>query len=188
MRYKVFYGEFNHFEFRVFFFLDQWPYQGEIALSTLFTDNWREVNTFCELQRVLAPCEMQTASSRIWTRVVVYIFCDGNHSTKSTSGAKSYQSICPPPAWQWSTTHKQQDKRNNRLIRVDNFTTSSILTSFSTFRLSSLRPHEKGFKKQTLCQCQESENYWDEVAQRTVNSFTKQGYMLSFESGISLLR
>ena len=43
------------------------------------------------------------------------------------------------------------------------------LARFSIFRLSSLRPHKKGFKRQTLCQWQGSDNCSDEVTQRTVN-------------------
>ena len=34
---------------------------------------------------------------------------------------------------QWSSTHKHQDKGDNHLIRVDNFTAFSILTRFSAF-------------------------------------------------------
>ena len=75
----------------------------------------------------------------------------------------------PPSAWQWSTTHRHQDKRDNHLIWVDNFTASSILTRFSAFSLLSHQPHEREFKRQTLCQWWGSENCSDEIAQRTVN-------------------
>ena len=75
-----------------------------------------------------------------------------------------------PPAWQCLTTHKHHDKGDNLFVRMDNFTTSSILIIFSAFRLSSLRAHERGFKRQTLCQWRGRENCSDEeVAQRTVN-------------------
>ena len=43
------------------------------------------------------------------------------------------------------------------------------LARFSTFRLSSLRPNDRGLKRQTLCYWQGSENCSDNVVQRTVN-------------------
>ena len=57
---------------------------------------------------------------------------------------------------------------DNHLIKVNNFTASSIIIRFSAFRLPSLRLNEKGFKRQTLCQWRGNENCTEEVAQRTV--------------------
>ena len=39
---------------------------------------------FIPFPRVLVLCEMQSASSTIWTRVAVFISYDGNHYTKGT--------------------------------------------------------------------------------------------------------
>ena len=40
---------------------------------------------FIPFPRVLVLCEMQSVSSRIWTRVAVSISCDNNHYTTGTS-------------------------------------------------------------------------------------------------------
>ena len=40
---------------------------------------------FIPFPRVLVLCEMQSVSSRIWTRVAVSISCDDNHYTTGTS-------------------------------------------------------------------------------------------------------
>ena len=62
-------AEFNRFEFRNFFLLDQLLQQNVRAYYFLpFANSWRESRVF-----TLTPCEMQTASSRIWTRFDVYI-------------------------------------------------------------------------------------------------------------------
>ena len=39
---------------------------------------------FIPFPRVLVLCEMQSVSSRIWTRGAVYISCDDNHYTTGT--------------------------------------------------------------------------------------------------------
>ena len=65
--------------------------------------------------------------------------------------------------------HKHQDKEDNGLIQLENFTASFILTRFSAFRLSTFWPSQRGFKRQTLCQEQGSENFCDEVGQWIVN-------------------
>ena len=63
------------------------------------------------------------------------------------------------------------------------------LARCNAIRLFSFRPHERGFKKQTLCQWRGSKNCSDDVAQRIViQNFTRQGYMLSFEGGTLILR
>ena len=62
------------------------------------------------------------------------------------------------------------------------------ITRCSTLRLSYLWLHERGFKRQTLWQWRRSENCSNKVAQRTVNKFMRQWYMLSFEDGTLLLR
>ena len=60
------------------------------------------------------------------------------------------------------------------------------LVRFKAFKLSSFRPHEKGFKRQTVCQRQRNKNCNDDLAQRTVNRILWS--MRSFEDGTSLLR
>ena len=69
-------------------------------------------------------------------------------------------------AWSHTSTRK---KRDNHFIRENNFTISSILTKFSAFKLSSLRPYGREFKRQTICQWRGTENCCDEVSQRIVN-------------------
>ena len=54
-----------------------WPYHLPIAR--------KRIVGFIPFSRVLALCEMQITSSRIWTRVTVSISNDDNHYTKSTS-------------------------------------------------------------------------------------------------------
>ena len=45
---------------------------------------------FIPFPRVLVLCEMQSVSSRIWTRVAVSIFYDGSHYTTGTSSRWYY--------------------------------------------------------------------------------------------------
>ena len=74
------------------------------------------------------------------------------------------------PFWMPMLDYTQvSGKGENRLIRVNNFTASSILIRLNAFRLSSIQTHKGGFKRQTLCQWRGSKNRSDEVAQRTVN-------------------
>ena len=55
------------------------------SLSTLLFTHSKRVNSLSHsLPRVFALRNMQTASSRIWTRVTVSIFYDDNHYTAST--------------------------------------------------------------------------------------------------------
>ena len=75
-------GTFIHrFEFRVFLFTKaeepSLPYYLSIAGGRLIG--------FIPFPRVLVLCEMQSISSRIWTRVVVSISYDDNHYTTDTS-------------------------------------------------------------------------------------------------------
>ena len=63
------------------------------------------------------------------------------------------------------------------------------ISKINAFRLSSLRPHEIGFKRQTLCQLRGSENCSGEVAQRTVNRILRgKDTYISFEGGTLVLR
>ena len=58
----------------VFFLLDRLPTQGETINQTYYLPKAGErIIDFILLPRILAVCEMQTASSRIWTRVAVSI-------------------------------------------------------------------------------------------------------------------
>ena len=45
---------------------------------------------FIPFPRALVLCEMQSVSSRIWTRVTVSISCDDNHYTTGTSNYNDY--------------------------------------------------------------------------------------------------
>ena len=56
------------------------------------------------------------------------------------------------------------------------------------FRLSSLRPPERGFKRQTLCQWQRSEMVEMKWLKEQSKKFRMQGYMFSFEGGTLLSR
>ena len=85
---SIFKAEFNRFEFRVFCLLDLLPYQGWRTQSALlFTHSWRENNWIHTFPKgiILVPCEMQSVSSRIWTRVAVSNSCDDNYYTTGTS-------------------------------------------------------------------------------------------------------
>ena len=68
------------FEFWVFLLQDWFPYQDQKAQSALlFSHSWKEnsrIHTF-----IKTLCEMQTALSRSWTLVSVFISYDGNHFT-----------------------------------------------------------------------------------------------------------
>ena len=55
---------------------------------------------------VLVLCEMQSFSSRIWTRVAVSISYDDNHYTTGTS--KTYQSIRERNNVTWVRTNLQR--------------------------------------------------------------------------------
>ena len=46
-------------------------------------------------------------------------------------------------AWQCSTTHNNQDKRDKRFIGVNNLTTSSIFARFSDCRITCFRTYKK---------------------------------------------
>ena len=78
--------EFNRFEFRVFFLLDSLPNQGwKTRLPYYLPIAGGRIIGFMPFSRVLVLCEMQSVSSRIWTRVAVSISCDDNHYTTGTS-------------------------------------------------------------------------------------------------------
>ena len=76
-----FYAEFNRFEFRVFLLLEaeepSLPYYLPIAGGRIIG--------FIPFPRILVLCEMQSVSSRIWTRVAVFISYDNIHYTTGTS-------------------------------------------------------------------------------------------------------
>ena len=66
----------------------------------------RRIIRFIPSPRVLALCEMQTASSRIWTLVTVSISYDNNNYTTGpfTYGPQMFHKKCWEPAWlskQW---------------------------------------------------------------------------------------
>ena len=78
--------EFNRFEFRVFLLLDQLPTKAEEpSLSYYLPIAGGRIIGFIPFPRVLVLSEMQSISSRIWTRVVVSISYDDNHYITSPS-------------------------------------------------------------------------------------------------------
>ena len=75
-RHKIsFLAEYSWFQFRVFLLLDRLPYQ---SLRFYFPHNLGE-NELILFSRVLALYEMQTASFRIWIRVVVFLSYDNRY-------------------------------------------------------------------------------------------------------------
>ena len=76
-------AELNRFEFRVFLLLDYLPEEPRLPYY-LLTAGGRIIG-FIPFPRVLVLCEMQSVSSRIWTRVTVSISNDENHYTSVTS-------------------------------------------------------------------------------------------------------
>ena len=80
-----FYAEFNRFEFR----LVASPRAEEPSLLYYLPIAGGRIIGFIPFPKVLVLCEMQSVSSRIWTRVAVYISYDDNHYTTGTSIAFS---------------------------------------------------------------------------------------------------
>ena len=69
----------------VFLLLNLLLHQGwRTQFVLLFSHSWRENNWIHTFPRVLVLCEMQSVSSRIWTRVAVSIYYDDNHYTTVT--------------------------------------------------------------------------------------------------------
>ena len=72
------------FEFRIFLLLDWYLTKAkEFNLPYYLPIAGERIIGFIPFPRVLALCEMQSASSRIWTRAAVSISHDNNHSTTS---------------------------------------------------------------------------------------------------------
>ena len=62
-------------------------------------------------------------------------------------------------------------------------------TRFSAFRLSSLQPRERGFKRQTFCQGLGMENCFNDVDRKnSLVNVTRQGYIHSLQGATLLLR
>ena len=74
-----------------FLLLDYLPHQGqtgfteEPSLPYYLPIAGGRIIGFIPFPRVLVLCEMQSVSSRIWTRVAVFISYDDNHYTPGTS-------------------------------------------------------------------------------------------------------
>ena len=79
---SIFKRSLTGFEFRVFFLLDKTE---ELSLPYYLPIAGGRIIGFLPFPRVLVLCEMQSISSRIWTRVTVYISYDDNHYTTGTS-------------------------------------------------------------------------------------------------------
>ena len=62
----------------------------ELSLSYYLPITGGRIIEFIPFPRVLVLCEMQSVSSRIWTRVAVSISYDDNHYTTGTSILKLY--------------------------------------------------------------------------------------------------
>ena len=75
-----FLAEFNWFEFRVFLLVAS-PRLKNPVCPTIYS--WRENNWSHTFRKGIS--EMQSVSSRNWTRVAVSISCDDNHYTMGTS-------------------------------------------------------------------------------------------------------
>ena len=75
-----FYVGFNRFEFSFPSRLVTIP-----RLLLYLPINGGRIIGFISFTRVFALCEMQTVSSKIWTRVIMSISFDGNHYITSTS-------------------------------------------------------------------------------------------------------
>ena len=76
----------------VFLLRDRLPYKGWRVCPIIYPFP----EEFISFPWVLTPCEMQTISSRIWTRVIVSIFYDGNFEHLSPLGLWAK---CSPMAW-----------------------------------------------------------------------------------------
>ena len=68
---------------------------------------------FIPFSRILVPCEMQSVSSRIWTRIVVSISCDDNHYTTSIVIYEMLLFLGCNPSNCWETTLKSVDLSGN---------------------------------------------------------------------------
>ena len=79
-------AEFNRFEFRVFPYprLVAFTKAEEPSLSYYLPIAGGGIIGFIPFPRVLVRCEMQSVSSRIWTRVVVSISYADNHYTDTS--------------------------------------------------------------------------------------------------------
>ena len=78
--------EFNRFKFTIFFFLDWLSNKvKDASLPYYLPTAGGRIIGFIPSLRVLVLCKMQSASSRIWTRVAMSILFDDNHYTTGTS-------------------------------------------------------------------------------------------------------
>ena len=82
------------FEFRVFLLLDKLPHQMKnLVCPTILPLAGGRIIGFIPFPRVLVLCEMQSVSSRIWTRVAVSISYHDNHYATGTSMYWRYRGI-----------------------------------------------------------------------------------------------
>ena len=82
----------NWFEYKVFFLLDRLQYR---TLSTeQFNNNWRRRDWCIPFPMVLVKWEMQTASSRFWTRVTVFISNDDDLYTRHKYTTINTEYLC----------------------------------------------------------------------------------------------
>ena len=105
------------FEARVFLLQDWLPNQGwRTQFAQLFTHGGRIIG-FITFPRVLILCEMQLASSRIWTRVAVSIPYGNDHYTTSTSWLSRW--LEEASILEWMTKEKitqiQKDLQNRMI-------------------------------------------------------------------------
>ena len=62
----------------------------EHSLPYYLLSNGRRIVGFIPFPRILAQCEMQTNSSRIWTRFAVFVSFENNHFSRSVTDMYVY--------------------------------------------------------------------------------------------------
>ena len=95
--------EFNRSEIRDFLLLDQLPYEGlKISLPYYLSIAGGRIIELIPFPRVLVLCEMQKASSRVWTRVAVFISYNSSRYTTSSCFSFFHSLLETPYLIRWS--------------------------------------------------------------------------------------
>ena len=82
---------------------------------------------FIPFPRVLVLCEMQSVSSRIWTRVAVSISYDDNNYTTGGRLAKNYQQLCADTGCSLEDLLRAIDDRDGWRARVMEIPAGSVI-------------------------------------------------------------
>ena len=95
----------------------------------LFTHSWRENNWIIPFPRVLVLCEIQSFSSRIWTRVAVSISYNDNHYTTNNNDNDNNDNKIPVENHQLTLVWKFLDDQdiNNKAYRGNNEKLKSVI-------------------------------------------------------------